>query len=84
MNASMAFLGSPITIVFVEKAQVSKGQTHLMNSFIMFPAPFLIPVMKQKPTLPWVEAGDLDIFSQLHSKVLCSTKKNQYLWQKKN
>lgn len=83
MHDSMAFLGFHTTTVFVEKAQVTKGQTRLMKAFIMFPALFLIPVMKQQPTLPWAEAGNLDIFSQLHSKVHCSTKKKQYLWQEK-
>lgn len=62
MQIPMAFLGSHTSTVLAEKIQVSKGQTRLMNMFIMFPSPFLIPIMKQQPTLPWVEAGDLDIF----------------------
>lgn len=32
--------------------------------------------------LPWVEAGDLDTFCQLHSKVLCATRMKQATWSK--
>lgn len=62
MYAPMAFLGTLTSTMFAENVQASKGQALLKNAFIMFPTPFLIPVMKKQPTLLWVEAGDLDTF----------------------
>lgn len=51
MYAPMAFLCTLTSTMFAENVQASKGQALLKNAFIMFPTPFLIPVMKKQPTL---------------------------------
>lgn len=45
MHVPMASLGSHAS---TEKVRGSKGQTRLMNVFIMLLIPFLIPVMKKQ------------------------------------
>lgn len=85
MQVPMASPGSRASAAVAEKVQGSKEQAHSMNVFIVLLTPFFNSCNEAEAnSLPWVKAGDLDVFFRAaQQKVLCTMRKKQVLWGKK-